>query len=258
MASDTSKPALAEEIRRAALIRVYAPGEMIFGPMRQPENVWLVEHGLVRMHRHASDGRQMTIALLRPGHVFGEVPVLSDSPRVSFAEAMRRSTLLADFARNLPARGALGSPKRASRSARRSPDAWLRIESRLEDLAFRSVDVRVIRTLLRLAEDFGQLAGEWIQLELSLTQSELATLVGTTRQSVNESLRSLVERGVVARDRGRLALKSSALKEDRRRAYGLSRRARTRCCFARRRCFSSFSRTSSSARLARSARACAR
>lgn len=206
------KPALAEEIRRAALIRVYAPGEAIFGPTRQPEKVWILEHGLVRIHRLAPDGRQTTVALVRPGHVFGEVSVLSDSPRVGYAEAIRRSTCW-----RIPGEVFLrvmrSTPEASFEISKEIAGRMARVESRLEDLAFRSVDERVIRTLLRLAEDFGQPAGEWTQLELPLTQTELAMLVGTTRQSVNESLRSLVKRGFVARDRGHLALKSSALEK---------------------------------------------
>jgi len=186
---------------------------MIFGPTREPENVWLVEHGLVRIHRLVPDGREVTIALVRPGHVFGEVPVLSDSPRVSFAEAMRRSTCwrvpretFLRVVRSDPDAGFAISKEIAGRIAR--------IESRLEDLSFRSVESRVARALLQLAEDFGQPAGEWVQLELPLTRAELATLVGTTRQSVSESVQGLVKRGWVARDRGRLALRVAGLREE--------------------------------------------
>ena len=206
------KPALAAEIRRSALVRTYAPDEAIFGPARLPENVWLVEQGLVRIHRLAADGRDVTLALVRPGHVFGEVPVLNDSPRISFAEAIRRSICWRiprdDFVRvvrsDLDACFSI-SKEIAGRMAR--------IESRFEDLAFRSVDSRVARTLLHLAEDFGRAAGEMVLLDLVLTQAELATLVGATRQSVSESLRRLVDRGCVARDRGYLAVRIADLEK---------------------------------------------
>jgi len=205
------KPVLAEEIRRAALVRSFAPGEMVFGPTRQPANVWLVEQGLVRIHRLASDGRQVTVALVRPGHIFGEAPVLSDQPRISFAEAMRRSSCW-----QIPREAFLhivrSDPDAGFAITKEIAGRMQRIESRLEDLAFRSVDMRVARALLRLAEDFGRPAGTWTELELSLTQSELATLVGATRQSVNESLRTLVQRGVIAKDRGRLSVDYPALK----------------------------------------------
>jgi CRP-like cAMP-binding protein len=204
------KPALAEEVRRAAFVRTYAPGEEIFGPKREPENVWLVEHGLVRLHRLAPDGRQVTIALVRPGHVFGGISVLSDSPRISFAEAMRRSTCWR-IPRETFLRVVRSDPEAGFAITKEVAGRMARIESRLEDLAFRNVESRLARTLLRLAEEFGQPAGDWIQLEVSLTQAELATLVGTTRQSISETLGGLVARGAVARDRGRLALKRDAL-----------------------------------------------
>lgn len=206
------KPSLAEEIRRAALVRSFAPGQTIFGPTREPENVWLVEHGLVCLHRLAPDGRQVTIALVRPGHVFGEVAVLSDSARVSFAEAMRRSTCWR-IPRETFLRVVRSDPEAGFGISKEIAGKMARIESRLEDLVFRSVESRLARMLVLLAQDFGEAAGEWVRLELPLTQSELAMLVGTTRQSVSECLQQLVKRGCVARDRGCLSLRIPALSE---------------------------------------------
>jgi CRP/FNR family transcriptional regulator, cyclic AMP receptor protein len=203
---DGIKPAMAAELRRAALVRSYAPAESIFGPLRLPENVWLVEQGLVRLHRLAPDGREVTIALVRPGHLFGEVPVLGDLPRVSFAEAMRRSTCW-----RIPRSVFLGvlraDPDASFSLSKEIAGKLARVESRLEDLAFRSVDARLARILFLLSEDFGRDTGEWVILDLALTQSELAQLIGTTRQSVSDSMRSLIGSGCVSRDRGFLALK---------------------------------------------------
>lgn len=208
----TLKPAFEQMLRRAAQIRSYAPRETVFGPAREPENVWLVEHGLVRIHRLAPDGREVTVALVRPGHIFGEVPVLSDSPRVSFAEAMRRSTCW-----RIPRETFLtvlrSDPDACFSISKEIAGRIARIETRLEDLAFRTVDSRVARTLLHLAEDFGRRRGEWVELELPLTQRELATIVGTTRQSVSESLRGLLKSGWVARDRGCFALRIAELRK---------------------------------------------
>lgn len=206
------KPALAEEIRRAATVRSFACGDPVFGPSRQPENVWLLQNGLVRIHRLAADGREVTIALAQAGDLFGEVPVIGDLPRVSFAQAVRRSTCWR-IPREAFLRVVRSNPEAGFAISKNIAGKMARIESRLADLAFCGVESRVARTLLHLAEDFGRPAGDWVELDLPLNQSELAKLVGASRQSVSESLRDLSMRGCVARERGRLALRIAALHE---------------------------------------------
>jgi len=75
-----------------------------------------------------------------------------------------------------------------------------RIENRVEHLAFRSVRSRLAQILLELAEDFGQresVAG--VRIDVPLTQGELATLVGSVRQTVNMALREFEQEGWIGR-----------------------------------------------------------
>jgi CRP-like cAMP-binding protein len=209
---ESLKPDLAQQIRRSALIRTFAPGDRIFGPTREVENVWLVEHGLVRLYRVVPDGREITISLVRPGHIFGEVPVLNELPRVSSAEAMRRSTCWR-IPRESFLRVVRSDPEAGFAITKEIAGKIARIETRLEDMVFRSVESRLARTLAQLAEEFGVEAGEWVRLELPITQTELATLVGTTRQSVSEGLQGLAKQGHIARDGGSLSLRVLELRQ---------------------------------------------
>jgi CRP-like cAMP-binding protein len=80
-------------------------------------------------------------------------------------------------------------------------------ENRIEDRVFRDVEARVARVLLELAERFGTSAQNgWTRLDLPVTQSDLATLIGTTRQSVNACLRRLGDAGLIVRE-GRRVLR---------------------------------------------------
>ena len=81
-----------------------------------------------------------------------------------------------------------------------------RMENRVERLAFRDVRARVAGTLIELVEDFGKPRGEMLELDLDLTQSELATLVGSTRQSVNGCLGELESAGLIQRNGRRLVV----------------------------------------------------
>ena len=81
-----------------------------------------------------------------------------------------------------------------------------RIESRVAHLVFRSVPSRVAGILVELAEDFGRQNGHGLVIDLAISQEELATLVGASRQTVNASLREFERAGLVRGDGRRIVL----------------------------------------------------
>lgn len=193
------------ELERGAVPRRYARGEMVFAPTPHPQSVYLLESGLVRIYRLSECGGETSFGYVAPGEVFGELPAFGDYPRESFAQAVRPSQAWKipreNFRRLLSARSAL-----ALRVTRQIGDRLKRVESRIEDLVFRTVRTRVARMLGELADDFGQLENGRQVIDIPITQSELATLVGATRQTVNQTLRELSAEGLIGRDNRRIVV----------------------------------------------------
>jgi CRP-like cAMP-binding protein len=81
-----------------------------------------------------------------------------------------------------------------------------RVESRVEHLVFRSVPSRVAGMLLELGDDFGHRTSSGLAINLALSQEELATLVGASRQRVNASLRTFEREGTIRRNGRQLVL----------------------------------------------------
>lgn len=195
----------AEGLRRASRREEFAAGGLVFSPERHPEAVCILERGLVRIFRISPEGAEVAFGYVHPGEVFGELAVFSDRPRESFAQAVRRSVVWTvpreQFASLVKSR-----PEILYRVAQQIEGRFKQIESRVEDLALRDAPTRLARVLLQLGEEFGEPHGSGVAIELPLTQSELATLVGTSRQTVNAVLRGLAERGVLAREGRRLRI----------------------------------------------------
>lgn len=193
------------ELERGANSRRYARGEMVFAPTPKPSSVYLLESGLVRIYRLSEGGGETSFGYVAPGEVFGELPAFGDYPRESFAQAVRTSQVLKipreNFHKVLSARSAL-----ALQVTRQIGNRLKRIETRVEDLVFRNVRTRVARMLGELAEDFGQVENGHRVIDIPITQSELATLVGATRQTVNQTLRELSDEGLIGRDNRRIVL----------------------------------------------------
>ena len=70
-----------------------------------------------------------------------------------------------------------------------------RVTEQASDLVFLDLAGRVAKRLVQLADRDGRAEGDAILLQLPLTQSELAEMVGGSRQSVNQILKTFESRG---------------------------------------------------------------
>lgn len=143
------------------------------------------------------------------GEVFGELAAFGDRPRESFADALHAS-LVWKIPREVFERVVSGRAALAIRVTQQIGDRFKHLESRVENLVFRDVRSRLARILLDLARDFGQRESDGaLRIELPLTQGEVAKLIGSTRQSVNQGMRELEQAGLVGRRGGCIAVLES-------------------------------------------------
>jgi CRP-like cAMP-binding protein len=186
-------------LRRSALQREYRAGDMIFAPAPHPHSVYLLERGLVRIYRVSPSGTETTFGYVSPGEIFGELAAFSNRPRESFAKAVR-AALVWQLRREAIRDVLAEHPGIVIAVTKQVGSRLKRIESRVEHLVFRPVRSRVAQILLELAEDFGRRERHGLVIDLAISQEELATLVGASRQAVNASLRELERESVVRRE----------------------------------------------------------
>jgi CRP-like cAMP-binding protein len=193
------------KLEGAAILHRFSPGETVFAPEVHPHSVYLLCEGRVRIYRLSEGGSETTFGYVAPGEVFGELPAFGDHPRESFAEAVVPSVVwkvpLAVFQELLE-----GRPSLVFEVTKQIGQRLKRIESRVESLVFLDARTRLARILLELACDLGVSSDGDAVIDAELTQSELATLVGATRQTVNASLGELIHDGLVERDGKRLRI----------------------------------------------------
>jgi CRP-like cAMP-binding protein len=209
-----------ERLRRSATTRDHERGDTVFAPTATPESVFLLERGLVRIYRISEGGAETTFGYVLPGEVFGELSAFADGARESFAQAVRRSTVWripAETFRTVVS----ASHGMTLEITKQIAGRMKRIESRVEDLVFRDVRARLTRVLLELSESFGRPEGEGVEISLPLTQTDLATLVGSTRQTVNVALGALEREGLLVQRHRHIVLpKPAALRPGATRAVG--------------------------------------
>lgn len=193
------------DLARRAVRRSFEATETIFAPTADPQSLYLLESGRVRIYRLSPAGAEATLGFIAPGEVFGELAAFGDYQRESFASAQIASViwkLPADLFREW----VRTRPRLVIEVTRQIGERMKRVESRVESLVFRNVRSRVALLLLELSEDFGHKEDGHLVLELGLSQEELATLVGTTRQSVSTVIAQLKESGVLRQQGQRIEL----------------------------------------------------
>jgi CRP/FNR family cyclic AMP-dependent transcriptional regulator len=177
--------------------RRYADGQMIFGRGDPGSSLMLVVEGRVRIGITARDGREVMLDVVEPGELFGELALLDGRPRSADATALGDCVVL-----SLERRDVLGI-------LRSSPEAAIRLyeivcgrvraaNDRLESVALLTVEARLARLLLELAHRDSNVGGS--RVDRSLTQSDLARLIGSSRQTVNQQLFRWASERIVTRD----------------------------------------------------------
>ncbi len=194
-----------QRVEHVAHIRSYDTGQTVFRPEANPDSVYLLKDGSIRIYRLSDKGAEATFGYVRPGEIFGELSAVTRMGRESHAEAAAPSVVWI-----LPIetfRELLGSKPGVGRQvSQQLGDRLKRIEKRVEGLMFHEAHMRLALILRELADHFGIKKGAGIEIDGDFTQSELATIVGCSRQTLNQCLRELESRGLAQMKRRRVLL----------------------------------------------------
>jgi CRP/FNR family transcriptional regulator len=198
MPFDGIRAAGRRELEARAVVRRYPAGAVLFTQGTPARGLFVITEGRVRVLR-GSRGRTHVVHVEGPGGTLGEVPLFDGGnyPATAIAQEDTRCVVYTPAAM---AAAMAADPTVAWAIARSLAGRVRELVERLDRLAVQGVTTRLAACLLTLPEsDDG--------LELGQTQQELAEDLGTVREVVARSLRSLRRRGVLtSAGRGRFRI----------------------------------------------------
>ncbi|PAZ13101.1 cyclic nucleotide-binding protein [Streptomyces sp. SA15] len=189
-------------------VKTYSSGDLFCTSQEQCEALYILKCGRVRVFRLSTDGRALTCVILHPGSIFGEMLLLGQRMYGNYAEALDDVTV-GVLSRAEVDRFLLSDARIATRLTEILGRRLADLEQRLSDTIFKSVSQRVAATLLSLAAESTPDQSprpEAPYPEVALTHGQLATLVGTARESVTKVLTRFAELGLVRVSRGHIAV----------------------------------------------------
>jgi CRP/FNR family cyclic AMP-dependent transcriptional regulator len=182
--------------------RTCCQGQLIYSQEDPVEALFLLKRGRVRLYRLTPSGKRLELAVIEPGTFFGEMPLLGESMRNTYAEALEDS-LICVMSRSDIERLVCAHPQVALRIIEVLGRRLALCEARLEEVAYRSVPARIAALLVRLSQ-------EQLDEVVEITHQELGDMIGAIRETVTKTLDEFQQAGLVELCRGRIILRDVA------------------------------------------------
>ena len=194
------------ELMAAAKRRTFRAGEVIFHRDDPGQVLYMIKEGKVKICIISPDGQEISLAVFGKGECFGEFALLDGLPRSADAIAMEKvecyTLQRSDFHNAI-----MKNPKIAIQVLEALTRRLRNTDNMVEDLIFLDVYGRVAKKLLELADAHGVKTDDGVRIDVRLTQQELASMVGASRESVNKVMGYFTEKDFISTDKHRITLR---------------------------------------------------
>jgi len=175
-------PAELAQMDRQLTMSTCQRGKIFYMPEETGEVLFLLKKGRVQLYRIAPNGKKLVVATLGPGSIFGEMSLVGQGMHNTFAEAAD-DCILCVMSRADVERLVREKPEVAFRFVEAMGNRLSQLESRLEDIAFKSIPARLAALLLRLDEEQG---GQ--HMVTGYTHQDFGDMLGTYRETITQTL----------------------------------------------------------------------
>jgi len=178
---------------------VYSEG----GPL---DSLFFLESGLVKIHKRGDENKEIILQILGSGELFGEQALGAESSRNVAAEVLQEGVIFV-IPRNIFMRVCDDRPELWREISLLLTTRKRQLEKKIELLCLRDVEYRILYYMADLARTFGARAGG-AEYSIPLSQGELASLIGATRETTSTTLNALARKGVIRLGRRQLIVPS--------------------------------------------------
>ena len=186
---------------------VYKKDVFIYFKDQSSVNIYMVSNGRVKIGTYAPDGKEIVKAILTTGEIFGEMALAGEEKRQDFAQAMDTGTrvcaMTIEDLQNL-----MVDTKELNFKILKIVGFRLRkMERKIESLVFKDARTRIVEFLKEMAEEKGQKVGFEMMIKNHLTHKDIASLTGTSRQTVTTVMNDLRDQNLITFDRRRILIR---------------------------------------------------
>jgi CRP-like cAMP-binding protein len=186
---------------------------MVFHKGDPGDCLYAILKGQIGIHTSSEDGKVMMLNILDAGDVLGEIALIDGKERTAGATALRPAELFRiDRAAFIPFLER--HPRLAIRLMGVLCERLRWVSENIEDAVFHDVPRRLAKRLLLLAETYGQPTQAGLRITQPVSQENLASMLGVTREMVNKSLKALKTSNAITYAKGFIVLTNVGLVRD--------------------------------------------
>jgi CRP/FNR family cyclic AMP-dependent transcriptional regulator len=191
-------PAQLDWVSQRAHRRVFPTGKNVMLIEQPGEAVFIILHGTVKVYTEQG-GRDAILSILGSGDLLGEMSLIDSVGRSASVVTLEDSLML--WMDKVTFNYILDNFPPIARNLVKILSARVRLSDQMiQSLATLDVNGRVARQLLAFAERYGRDADGMVKIRITLTQSDIADLVGASRKRVNQTMVYFKEEGLVSMD----------------------------------------------------------
>ncbi|RED45996.1 Crp/Fnr family transcriptional regulator [Seonamhaeicola aphaedonensis] len=177
----------------------YRKKDYIYFEEDSANKVYLIEKGKVKIGYYNEDGTEVIKAILTRGELFGETAIFGESKREEFAQSVDNATSICPVGVETMHSLMRDNQTFSLKIYKLIGFKLKRLERRLQILLFKDAKTRLIEFLEELCADYGydcDKTGDQV-IKHPYTQRDIASLIGTSRPTLNILLNELKEENVI-------------------------------------------------------------
>jgi len=198
-------------MRENHVFHYFKKHDFIYFEDETSEHIYLIAEGRVKIGSYTDDGKEITKAILAGGEIFGELALVGQEKRNNFAQALDDNTSICpmsiDDLKELMAHNKALNLKIYKLIGLKIK----KLERQIESLVFKDARTRIVEFLRDWAEEKGKKVGFETMMKNYLTHKNIASLTGTSRQTVTTVLNELKEKNIINFDRRRILIRDMDL-----------------------------------------------
>lgn len=186
---------------------VFKKDEFIYFPKDVSTSIYMISEGRVKIGTYVDEDKEIVKAILTKGEIFGELALTGETTRSDYAQALDSGTRVCPMTiEDLQA--LMWEDKVLSLKIFKILGFRLRrMERKIESLVFKDARTRIVEFLRDMAIEKGQKVGFETMIKNHLTHKDIASLTGTSRQTVTTILNELREKNLINFDRRRILIR---------------------------------------------------
>jgi CRP-like cAMP-binding protein len=185
----------------------FKKNEYIYFEDEPSRYIYLIASGRVKIGSYKDDGTEVVKAILGSGEIFGELALAGEEKRQDYAMAIDENTTVCPM--SIEAMQELMAKNRPLnlKIIKLIGIRIKKLEKRIDSLIFKDAKTRIIEFLREMAIEKGKKVGFEVMFRNYLTHKDIASLTGTSRQTVTTVLNELKEKNLINFDRRRFLIR---------------------------------------------------